>query len=92
MKKTKDDKTYTIIGATIMGILAIVFTIIFFVIQFSSSSTTTSSNSESKNRCGDTTSEHFAKTRKCNAKDDEKQNCTYSNCQCICKPRYLEDK
>lgn len=51
------------------------------------SGTSSSSSSESRNRCGDTTSEHYEKTRKCNAKDNERQNCSYSNCTCTCKPR-----
>ena len=52
-----------------------------------SSSSSSSSSSGSKNRCGDTTDQHYAKTRQCNAKDNERQNCTYSNCSCTCKPR-----
>ena len=66
----------------------VLLTFCFFLLTgCSSSSSSSSSSSESRNRCGDTTDEHFAKTRKCNAKDNEKQNCEYSNCQCTCRPR-----
>ena len=52
-----------------------------------SSESSSSSSDETVNICGDTTLEHYIKTRQCNAKDNERQNCTYSNCLCTCYPR-----
>lgn len=66
------------------------FTFILLICLFlmvGCSSSSSSSSSESTNYCGDTTSEHYAKTRKCNAKDNSRQDCTYSGCSCTCRPK-----
>ena len=70
--------------------LIVVFVLLFLMfglVGCGSSSSSSSSSSGSTNRCGDTTDEHYAKTRACNAKDSATKNCTYSNCSCTCKSR-----
>ena len=70
----------------IFGFL-LILVILLGVTGCGSSSSSGSSSSGKENRCGDTTDEHYAKTRSCNAKDNSYQNCSYSNCSCTCRPR-----
>lgn len=70
----------------ILGILICTFLLIAITGCSNESSESQNSN-ETVNKCGDTISEHYEKTRKCNAKDNERQNCTYSNCSCTCRPK-----
>lgn len=78
--QTKSTIKFKLLGIFICGILIICLT-------GCSSGSSSSSSNESVNKCGDTTSEHYRKTRECNAKDNERQNCSYSNCSCTCRPR-----
>lgn len=85
-----DEKVRKVFLYVILGIMIFLIGACTFGVGGSSTSTGTtssSSSSGSKNRCGDTNDQHYAKTRECNAKDNERQNCTYSNCSCTCKPR-----
>ena len=63
------------------GLIAVWLFVIFVLLPSSYSS---SNSNEIINKCGETSSEHYAKTRQCNAKDNELVNCTYSNCTCNC--------
>lgn len=76
-KMTDDEKTN-------VGVLIIVI-IIFVLVNSCSSGGSSSGGGGSENRCGDTSEEHYAKTRSCNAKDTDTKDCTYSNCRCSCK-------
>ena len=76
-KMTDDEKTN-------IGVLSIVI-IIFVLVNSCSSGGSSSGGGGSENRCGDTTEEHYAKTRDCNSKDTDTKDCTYSNCRCSCK-------